>query len=535
MRKLHKSAWLLAALSGGLQVLIFPTPDLHWFCWIALAPLLVAVLRAQESEVLALPESFGRSFVPAGAGQAFLLGWLAGIIWCAGSCYWVFHVMNVYGGLGAAASAALLVLFCLYIGAHLGIFASLLAVSAKGQGRPRINLRRALVLAPFLWVAVELFRTRVIGFPWDLLGTVQVDNIPLSRLATVTGVYGLSFEIVLVNTAFAAAFLTRGNGRKLLAGAAVIAAIALQASEFIHPPALAADLTARLVQQNVPIVEEWSPEHFQHTMFNLRRESLPPGPEESTGQPNADLVVWPESPAPFYANDPLFRSMVSRIATEANAYVIVGTIGTANQSSGVEAEQVFNSASLIGPDGRWLRRYDKIHLVPFGEYVPFNTLLGFAHKLTAEVGDFIPGSSRTVFDLGRYKVGTFICYESIFPNEVRQFAKNGAQVFVNISNDEWFGHSGAPGQHLNQARMRAIENNRWLLRDTNTGITAAIDPYGRLVDRAPRDVLTTLDAPFSVVTRTTFYTRHGDWFGWLCAIISVSILAGLILLRRHSV
>jgi apolipoprotein N-acyltransferase len=199
----------------------------------------------------------------------------------------------------------------------------------------------------------------------------------------------------------------------------------------------------------------------------------------------------------------------------------------------VEPLQVFNSASLIAPSGEWQARYDKIHLVPFGEYVPFKTVLGFAQQLTAEVGDFVPGSRRTVFDLGHYKLGAFICYESIFPNEVRQFAANGAQVFVNISNDEWFGHSGAPGQHLNQARMRAIENNCWLLRGTNTGVTASIDPYGRVVDSAPRDVRTSLDAPFSVVTRTTFYTRHGDWFAWLCAIISMSIIITGVVLRRR--
>lgn len=536
MRKLDKSAWILTAISGGLQVLIFPSPDLHWLCWIAFVPLLVAILRSRRPDVLALPDTLGESRLPATPGSAFLLGWFAGILWCAGSCYWVYHVMHVYGGLNAAVSLLLLLLFCLYIGAHIGLFASLLALVANLSGAARVNVKRALVFAPFLWVGVEFFRTRIIGFPWDLLGTVQVDNIPLTRLATVTGVYGLSFEIMLVNTAFAAAFLTRGSGRKLLAGAAVLAAMALQVSEFVQPPALAAGMTARLIQQNVPILEGWSSEYYQRTMADLREKSLPPAPRESTGQPHADLVVWPESPAPFYANDPLFRSMVSRIASQANAHLIVGTLGVDNRASGQEPQQVFNSASLIGPDGQWLTRYDKIHLVPFGEYVPFKALLGFARQLTAEVGDFIPGSKRTVFDMGRYRLGVFICYESIFPDEVRQFAANGAQVFVNISNDEWFGQSGAPGQHLNQARMRAIENNRWLLRDTNTGITASIDPFGRVVESAPRNVMTTLDAPFSVITQTTFYTRHGDWFAWLCAIISIStITAGLVFKRwRHN-
>jgi apolipoprotein N-acyltransferase len=218
-------------------------------------------------------------------------------------------------------------------------------------------------------------------------------------------------------------------------------------------------------------------------------------------------------------------------AREKEIWVHIGSLAVRT-----EGRQLANRAFVIDPRGEVRARYDKIHLVPFGEYVPFKALLGFARQLTAEVGDFIPGARRTVFDMGRYRLGVFICYESIFPDEVRQFAANGAQVFVNISNDEWFGQSGAPGQHLNQARMRAIENNRWVLRDTNTGITASIDPFGRVVESAPRNVMTTLDAPFSVVTRTTFYTRHGDWFAWLCAIISTStITAGLVFKRwRHN-
>ena len=221
---------------------------------------------------------------------------------------------------------------------------------------------------------------------------------------------------------------------------------------------------------------------------------------------------------------------------QARAYMIVGTVGTGSVASAkLEPQSVFNSAALIAPDGRWVARYDKIHLVPFGEYVPFQRLLGFAHQLTREVGNFVPGARRNVFDLGPYKVGTFICYESIFPGEIRQFAANGAQVFVNISNDEWFGHTGAPYQHLNQARMRAVENRRWLLRDTNSGITAVIDPYGRITERAPRDTATALPAPFGAISATTFYTRHGDWFAWLCVIISVGVgVAGFFNKRKGS-
>jgi apolipoprotein N-acyltransferase len=190
---------------------------------------------------------------------------------------------------------------------------------------------------------------------------------------------------------------------------------------------------------------------------------------------------------------------------------------------------LYNSAALVNPQGQIAARYDKVHLVPFGEYIPLQRLLSFAQSLTREVGTFARGSDRWPLDAGAAKLGVFICYESVFPGEVRQFADHGAQVFVNISNDGWFGNSGAPEQHLNVARMRAIENERWLLRATNTGITASIDPFGRVVAQAPTGTRTTLLAPYSLRAETTFYTRYGDWFPCLCAIIS---LAGLLFRRR---
>jgi len=186
---------------------------------------------------------------------------------------------------------------------------------------------------------------------------------------------------------------------------------------------------------------------------------------------------------------------------------------------------IFNSASLVSPSGEWIGRYDKTHLVPFGEYVPFKRFLSFAGGLTKEVGDFTAGATRLPLQAGEEKLGVFICYESIFPDEVRQFARSGAQVLVNISNDGWYGDSGAYAQHLKQARMRAIENDRWLLRATNTGVTAAIDPFGRITQSVPRKVRTSLVANYAVVDETTFYTRHGDWLAYACARISLVALA----------
>jgi len=282
---------------------------------------------------------------------------------------------------------------------------------------------------------------------------------------------------------------------------------------------------ARLVQQNIPAVEgsDWTEEYFKTNLQDLAAISLAtPNGERATRR---DLIVWPESPAPFYTTDPTFRETVSNIARQSMAWVLAGGLGIRNASqTPQQSTEVYNAASLVSPQGEWVARYDKVHLVPFGEYVPFKHVFGFAGGLTKEVGDFAAGSSRAPLDAGGAKLGVFICYESIFPDEVRRLAADGAQVLVNISNDGWYGDSGAYAQHLKQARMRAIENSRWLLRDTNTGITASIDPYGRIVARVPRKVRTALDAPYAISNATTFYTRLGDWFAYLCAIISVVAL-----------
>lgn len=519
VRKIDTSAWLLTALSAALQVVSFPLPGLYWLAWIAVAPLLIALLRARPAGELQVDAAV--KLAPARPWQGFLLGYLCGILWSGGTCYWIFDTMHRYGGLPVPVALFALILFCMYIGLYHGLFGLLVALVAAPGG----SLRRALVAAPFLWVAVELARTRITGFPWELLGYAQTGNFALTRIATLTGVYGLSFEIVLVNSAFAAAFLVAKERRKWLLAASFGAVVVLQMGQWMRVPAIAADRTALLVQPNIPILEGggWTTDYFQSTLQDLTRISLhPPGVAENV---RYDLLVWPESPAPFYANDPGFRNPVSELATQSGSWVIAGSIGiNPAMHSGGASSQIFNSAALVSPQGEWTARYDKVHLVPFGEYLPFPKVFAFAGGLTKEVGEFQRGTSRKPLDAGKERLGTFICYESIFPDEVRQFVLDGAEVLVNISNDGWYGDSGAWKQHLQQTRMRAIENDRWLLSATNTGLTAAIDPWGRVVAEVPRKQRTALLAPYVLVSSTTFYTRHGDWFAFACAIISLGAL-----------
>jgi apolipoprotein N-acyltransferase len=532
VRRIHKSAWLLVLLSAALQILIFPLPDQYLLCWVAIAPLLVALLHARRPDTLQLDT--GIKLLPASPLQGFFLGYACGIIWYAGTCYWIYATMRQFGGVSALMSTIILILFCLYLALYHGLFGLLISLLAKGQSLSR----RALLLTPVVWVAVELARTRVTGFPWDLLGITQVDNIPLSRITTVTGVYGASFEIMVVNTALAAAFLVRREKRKQLLIAALGAALVLQSGRWLPSPPIAADRSAVLVQQNIPILEgsDWTKEYFEGTLRDLASLSLHPsaGGPQATSQA-ADLIVWPESPSPFYTTDPTFRQTLVDIARQSKSWVLAGSLGVLNANQSPEqATKLYNSGVLVSPAGEWVARYDKAHLVPFGEYVPLKKVFAFASGLTSQVGDFTPGESRDPLPADGTKLGVFICYESIFPDEIRQFAAKGAGVYVNISNDGWYGDSGAYAQHLKQVRMRAVENARWILRDTNTGVTASIDPYGRVVASAPRKIRTVLQAPYALSNVTTFYTRHGDWFAYLCAIICVLALLSCLPFRKRS-
>jgi apolipoprotein N-acyltransferase len=563
VRRISSQAWRLVIISAALQIIVFPLLNLYMLSWIAVAPLLFAISRGRVPDTLQLEGQ--THLVQVTPWQGFLLGYVCGILWFAGTCYWIFDTMHRYGGLPVPAALLAQILFCMYVGLYHGLFGLLLALVAgwsRTGSRPIgskssaevMSNRRALAIAPFLWVAVELARTRITAFPWELLGYSQTANFALTRITTLVGVYGLSFEILLVNSVFAAAFLAPKERRKWLLAAAVGAAVILQCGQLLSPPTVGAAHTALLVQPNIPILEgaAWTKDYFQATLRDLAAVSLHPPAEQVGGAPSAgesgnrhfDLIVWPESPSPFYTSDPIFRDAVSEVARQSKSWAIAGSIGinpavtttmtmTTTTSGGAEGSKVFNSAGLVNPQGEWVARYDKIHLVPFGEYLPFPTLLAFAGGLTKEVGEFQRGLSRAPLDAGGERLAIFICYESIFPDEVRQGPLQGAQVLVNISNDGWYGDSGAWKQHLQQTQMRAIENDRWLLAATNTGMTASIDPYGRIVAATPRKIRTALAAPYALNSRTTFYTRHGDWFAYLCAIISVgTLLARFVFPKR---
>ena len=436
--------------------------------------------------------------------------------------------MHLYGNLSETASIGVLILFALYLGLYLALFGFLF-----GTIRRNWSLTAALISSPLLWVAVEFARDRVTGFPWDLLGYTQIDNLTLVRITPWTGVFGLSLVIAVVNMLWAApiAKLRRTTTWSLLSLAGVLTATAiwLQFKGPIPPPA-ETSATAVLLQENLSIGGGAQQESRQAMLASFAALSQHPDfpPQAAGGTPN--FVVWPESPASFLDSDQTYRDFMEQLARRSATPILADDLSLAGRNSD-GGYSLYNSASFFREDGSYGGRYDKIHLVPFGEYVPYKPLFFFVGHLLDDLS-FIPGTQRVLFEDHGRKYGAFICYESIFGDEIRQFVGRGAQVLVNLSDDGWYGDTSAPWEHLDMVRMRAIENDRWVLRSTNTGVTASIDPHGRIVDQMPRHIRGALLAKFDFIDGITFYTRHGDWIAWICAVLTAALI-GISLLRSR--
>jgi apolipoprotein N-acyltransferase len=467
--------WLLAALSGFLLVLVFPKFDLAWLAPFALAPLLVAVAREKRWK------------------QRFGLGYVTGLIYWAGVNYWIQFVLDVHGGTGPTLGWFLLGLFCLAKAIHMGVFALLAGWAMR--------LSWAAIAVPAVWVAIE-WTHGPLGFAWLDLGNAGIDmSVPL-RLAPFTGVYGLSFVFALMSTAIAVACLRRSR-MQLIPLLLIVAPLVLPPLPDPHR----GYASALLVQPNIPDDQVWTPASFEETVHQLELLSLISGVDPGK-QP--DLLVWPEVPAPLYENTLEMADVARRAGRGGRTYFLSGVVGRA------EDGQPLNSAGLWSPDGSEVSRYDKVNLVPFGEFVPW-PLGAIAHKISTEAGDFKPGTKVVVSQENGHRIGTFICYESVFPRFIRRFVLEGAEALFNLSNDSWFGRSAARHQHLKIVRMRAVENRRWILRATNDGITAAIDPAGRVKREAASFQALSSRVDFAYRTDTTFYTEWGDWFVVLCA------------------
>ena len=505
---------LLSFGSGVLLALAFPNFNLSLLAWVAVAVLIFASLEG-------------------GLAEAALRGLFFGAAFYLFSTPWIYTVMHQYGPLPPWEAAGVMALMILAASPYFVAFSFCVTWIA------RHDKKLAILASPFLWVALELARARMpdIGFPWNLLGYAASGNLAFLQLASVTGIYGLSFVVAAYNAVIVwligclMGWLPRPRGQvnSYLPGAtltgftALLIAVALVGPRFV--PKAQASQVAHLVQTDLPQSMEypanWDALHAGD-MAELDRISI------AAGQKDHGLVVWPEVPAPFSLSQEDFARRAQEIARDSQSDFLLGVIAWEPTTNGRLA--AYNSAALLDPHGREEFQYDKIHLVPFSEYVPWRDFFWFAKNLTGLAGDFRSGTRYAAGNLPGGRFSVFICYEAVFPGEIRRFVLDGANLLINISNDGWFGRSSAPAQHLQMARVRAVEHRRWLLRDTNNGYTASVDPYGRIVASLPVDVRGELDAPYSFRSDTTFYTRWGDWLPEICGIVS---LAFLIMALRH--
>lgn len=483
--------WILAVASAALLVLLFPRFSFVWLAPVALTPLLIACAREHRWQ------------------WRFALGYATGVVYWFGLCNWIEWTLAHHAGVSGVVAWLLFALFCLAKAAQMGVFAALAGVLMRSFF--------ALPAIAALWVAIEWTHSYT-GFEWLNLGNAGSDmSIPL-RLAPITGVWGLSFVFAMLSVAVASLILRQPRPR-------ILWLLLLPALIFLPgvPDPQRGDVSAILVQPNIDDETEWTQELLRRTEQQLTLLSVSPA---LGSQGNVDLIVWPEMPAPFYDTDQEFLGIVSSVAKTAHAAVLTGIVAHAADGAPL------NSAVLFGPKGDFVSRYDKVHLVPFGEFVPWPFGL-VTRKVSTEAGDFEAGKKVVVSAIDSHRIGAFICYESVFPSYIRRFAGSGAEALFNISNDSWFGKSQARYQHLQIVRMRAAENARWILRATDNGITASIDPAGRVVRTT--EEYSELSARFRFRFRqgTTFYTRWGDWFVLLCALGAVAALTSAVLPARR--
>jgi len=498
----------LALLSGVLSGLAFPKFGLSFFAWISLIPLFFALSRDRP-----------------GPRRSFLTAWIAGTAFYAVLLYWIPAVPAHYGGLPTVASFLIYLIFVLFLG---------LAWAAAGWCFALIFRRRpalAFWAAPFLWISFEYAITHFLtGFPWGVLGLSQARNIWFIQTAAVTGVYGISFVLVLFQSTFVFSIRTRKRAPFVL-GAVLLVLVHLAGFLALARPSETKDaFTAGVIQGNVSSDVYWTstPAAEIRSLFEqhlaLTRQAAKAG---------ARLVIWPEFTVPlcFSCDDPMsleFKAALTGFVQTSGTALLLGT----NEIAGPpEARKYFNTALSLGPDLK-STGYAKMHLVPFGEYTPYKAVFGFIEKVTHAVGEVTPGTEPVLHAFGPWKFGSPICYEVIFPDLVRRFTKGGANFLVTITNDGWYGRTSAPYQHFANAILRAVENRRPLLRAATTGISGFIDPYGRVVSETKIGERTFLTGRVTPGTGLTPYVRFGDWFSWLCLTAGALTLILALFKRR---
>lgn len=469
--------------------------------WVALVPLLLAITR---------PSAAVRRERPHPAQ----LGLLAGSVWFFGTLYWTADVLAVFGGLNAALSWVLCLLLVAYLALYPAAFAWGTARLVRAFGLP------GLALTPFVWVATEWVRgTLFSGFPWVLLGYSQAGVAPVVQTASIASVHGVSVLIVLVNVSLV--WLWRDGWRRAWRPAglcllAVSACIGWGAARVAEGALVTEGTPVRvgIVQGNVPQDRKWDPAYRDDILgryLQMTREAAAQG---------ATVVVWPESSTPFFfGRDQARTDAVRAVAYESGVHLVFGSDDAAPAGA-----PLYNAAFLIDAAGQTAGVYHKMQLVPFGEYIPMRRLLFFAQPLVEGIADFAPGDAMTLLPVDGHRLSVAVCYEVVFPWHGLLAARAGSELLTTITNDAWYGTTSAPHQHFEQARVRAVETGRYLVRSANTGISAIVDPYGRVIARTGLFETTTLVGDVRWRNAPTVYMRIGDSFVYACLAITVLAL-----------
>ncbi len=498
----------LPLLSGLLMTGAFPKVGMDWLAWFALVPLLISLRR------LSLKKSF-------------LAGFVAGLSHYLTLTYWLAYTMKTYGNLPLVLCIPILLLLSAYLGLYVAVF-------SMGVSRVCMKPGCCILMIPLIWVALEYVRSFFLtGFPWELLGYSQFRHLNLIQITDISGVYGVSCLLALSNAAIFLAYLRlKGEkwqgtavSRRVAAGSVICFALMFglawsygkwRVASVDQAMTDAPSLKVAIVQGNIDQAKKWDAAFRHATIRKYVELSLSAKPR------NPDLLVWPETATPFYFlhNTGLSRIVIRGIQ-ETGSDFLIGSPSFVREGERIVAYH--NSAYLVSRSGEILGKYDKAHLVPFGEYVPLKKWLPFIGKMVEHVGDFRPGEEGKTLLLRGAPLGIQICYEIIFPNLSRAMVKNDAALLINITNDAWYGTTSAPYQHFSMTLFRAVENKRSLIRSANTGISGFIDPAGRMIASTPLFADAVLTRAVPLLTEKTLYTRFGDIFAMICLTGSVIV------------
>ncbi len=504
---LDRAQWprLAGAVSSGLMITA-AFPRLEWtvLAWIGLVPLLLALNGLSP-------------------GSRFRLAFIAGLVHYLGLTYWLAHTMQSYGHLPIYLAYPLLFLLAAYLALYWGAFGAWVV----GPCFPKT----ALILIPAGWTGLEYLRARLLtGFPWELLGYTQYRNLHLIQIADIMGVYGISFLILLANSAVCFLILgfwgktwnTAPVSRSLgIAGTAALGlALALtwgygefRLNETRSRMADAPRVQVAVIQGNVPQSEKWKPAAQTRITEKYRRMSL------FAAQKRPDLIVWPETATPFYfQHDRRLTAQVKAAVKQSRTDYLIGSPAFVRRENRTD---FYNSAYLVDREGRVKGKYDKAHLVPYGEYVPLQDWFPFIGKMVEEVGDFKAGKPGKTLSWQGFALGVQICYEIIFPALSRQMVQNGAHLLLNLTNDGWYGISSAPYQHFSMTVLRAVENKRSLARAANTGISGFVAPTGEILGTTPIFKQRVLSQTLPLLEQKTLYSRYGDGFAICCLMLII--------------